>query len=545
MINPKNISTMKQLKSLLFSAAVIILAFSCGQKQETVPMDQHSIIPIPVSVVPAAGSFTLDGKTAIVLQADPAQVQLIGEYLKSSISALTGLNLNIAQEDRDNAIVLALDASASDKEEGYRLAIMDKKVLISAPQPAGLFYGIQSLQQLIPAHGGKIPGVNNQFSLPQGSIEDHPEYGYRGMMLDVARHFFSVEDVKKLIDQIAVYKINHLHLHLSDDQGWRIEIKSWPLLTTIGGANEVGGGKGGYYTQDDYTEIVRYAQSRFITIVPEIDMPGHTNSALNAYGILNPGITVPEATAVPVDRKALGVDEEDPDATPYHTGIEVGFSTLDTDSPVTYKFIDDVIREISELTPGPYFHIGGDESHVTAMEDYIPFIEKAQEIVTKYGKKTLGWDEVAHAKLLPTSVAQYWAKAENAIMAIEQGSKVLISPAVKAYLDMQYDSTTHLGLHWAAYIELDEAYNWDPTELEAEIKREHILGVEAPLWTETITTMSDIEYMTFPRLAAIAEIAWSPKTARNWEDFSRRIAWHGQRWEAQGKNFYRSPKVEW
>ena len=545
MINPKNISTMKQLKSLLFSAAVIILAFSCGQKQETVPMDQHSIIPIPVSVVPAAGSFTLDGKTAIVLQADPAQVQLIGEYLKSSISALTGLNLNIAQEDRDNAIVLALDASASDKEEGYRLAIMDKKVLISAPQPAGLFYGIQSLQQLIPAHGGKIPGVNNQFSLPQGSIEDHPEYGYRGMMLDVARHFFSVEDVKKLIDQIAVYKINHLHLHLSDDQGWRIEIKSWPLLTTIGGANEVGGGKGGYYTQDDYTEIVRYAQSRYITIVPEIDMPGHTNSALNAYGILNPGISVPEATAVPVDRKALGVDEEDPDATPYHTGIEVGFSTLDTDSPVTYKFIDDVIREISELTPGPYFHIGGDESHVTDMEDYIPFIEKAQEIVSKYGKKTLGWDEVAHAQLLPTSVAQYWAKAENAIMAIEQGAQVLISPAVKAYLDMQYDSTTQLGLHWAAYIELDEAYNWDPTELEAEIKREHILGVEAPLWTETITTFADIEYMTFPRLAAIAEIAWSPKTARNWEDFSRRIVWHGQRWEAQGKNFYRSPKVEW
>jgi hexosaminidase len=536
---------MKQLKSLLFLAAVIFLAFSCGQKQETVPMDQHHIIPIPVAVVPAEGNFTLSGKTVLALQSDPAQVQLIGEYLKSSLADLTGLDLAIVQGDQDNAIVLALDASASDQEEGYRLAITDKKVLITAPQPAGLFYGIQSLKQLIPSHGGNIPGVNNQFALPQGSIDDHPEYAYRGMMLDVARHFFSVEDVKKLIDQIAVYKINHLHLHLSDDQGWRIEIKSWPLLTTIGGANEVGGGNGGYYTQDDYTEIVRYAQSRFITIVPEIDMPGHTNSALNAYGILNPGITVPEATAVPVDRKALGVEEEDPDATPYHTGIEVGFSTLDTDSPITYKFIDDVIREISELTPGPYFHIGGDESHVTAMEDYIPFIEKAQEIVTKYGKKTLGWDEVAHAQLLPTSVAQYWAKAENAIMAIEQGAQVLISPAVKAYLDMQYDSTTHLGLHWAAYIELDEAYNWDPTELEAEIKREHILGVEAPLWTETITSMSDIEYMTFPRLAAIAEIAWSPKNARSWEGFSQRIKWHGQRWEAQGKNFYRSPKVEW
>ncbi|RZS97366.1 beta-N-acetylhexosaminidase [Cecembia calidifontis] len=535
---------MKQLKNMLFMTALAILGFSCGKKQEVIPLDKHSIIPIPVSVAPEAGSFTLSSKTAIVLSSDPSQLEPVAEYLKSALGNLTGLNLSIGQEEKDNSIILSLDAGASPHEEGYSLSISDKKILIAAPAPEGLFYGIQTLKQLVPAHGGSSKGSGNQFLIPTGTVQDHPEYAYRGMMLDVARHFFSVEDVKKLIDQIAVYKINHLHLHLSDDQGWRIEIKSWPLLTTIGGANQVGGGEGGFYTQEDYKEIVRYAQSRFITIVPEIDMPGHTNSALNAYGILNPGITVPEKTAVPIDRKALGL-EEDPKATPYHTGIEVGFSTFDTNNPVTYQFIDDVIREISEMTPGPYFHIGGDESHVTAMEDYIPFIEKAQAIVSKYGKKTLGWDEVAHAKLLPTSVAQYWAKAENAILAIEQGSQVLMSPAVKAYLDMQYDSTTHLGLHWAAYIELDQAYNWDPTELEAQIRRENILGVEAPLWTETIITFEDIEYMVFPRLAAIAEIAWSPKNARNWEDFRRRIVWHGQRWEAQGKNFYRSPKVEW
>lgn len=535
---------MKQLKNILFLIALAIIGFSCGKKQEVIPLDKHSIIPIPVSVSPDPGSFTLSSKTSIVISSEFSQLEPVAEYLKSAIRNLTGLDLTIGQEEKENAIILSLDGGASPQEEGYSLSISDKKILIASPAPEGLFYGIQTLKQLVPAHGGSSKVSGNQFLIPKGTVQDQPEYAYRGMMLDVARHFFSVEDVKKLIDQIAVYKINHLHLHLSDDQGWRIEIKSWPLLTTIGGANQVGGGDGGFYTQEDYKEIVRYAQSRFITIVPEIDMPGHTNSALNAYGILNPGITVPEKTAVPIDRKGLGL-EEDADATPYHTGIEVGFSTLDTDSPVTYKFIEDVIREISEITPGPFFHIGGDESHVTPMEDYIPFIEKAQAIVTKYGKRTLGWDEVAHAKLLPTSVVQYWAKAENAILAIKQGSKVLMSPAVKVYLDMQYDSTTQLGLHWAAYIELDQAYNWDPTELEEEIRRENILGVEAPLWTETIITYADIEYMVFPRLAAIAEIAWSPKNARNWEDFRRRILWHGQRWEAQGKNFYRSPKVEW
>jgi hexosaminidase len=361
-------------------------------------------------------------------------------------------------------------------------------------------------------------------------------------MLDVARHFFPVEDVKHVIDLIAKYKINYLHLHLSDDQGWRIEIKSWPLLTEIGGKTEVGGGEGGFYTQEQYKDIVAYAQSKFITVVPEIDMPGHTNSALAAYGQLNPGITVPEKGAVPFDRTSLGVDGM---ATPLYTGIEVGFSTLDTDKDITYQFVDDVIRELVEMTPGPYIHIGGDESLVTELEDYIPFMEKAQAIVTKYGKKSLGWDEIAHAKLETGTVAQYWAKAENAVLAINQGNQVLVSPATKTYLDMQYDSTTQLGLHWAAYIELDDAYNWDPTELDAAVKKENILGVEAPLWSETITNREEIEFMMFPRLAAIAEVAWTKKDLRNWESFSERLKKHTARWDAMGLNYYKSPKLVW
>jgi hexosaminidase len=351
-----------------------------------------------------------------------------------------------------------------------------------------------------------------------------------------------VEDVKHLIDLIAPYKLNYLHLHLSDDQGWRIEIKSWPLLTTIGGSTQVGGGEGGFYTQEDYKEIVKYAQDKFITIVPEIDMPGHTNSALAAYGQLNPGIIVPEKGSLPYDRTDIGVDGM---ATPLYTGTEVGFSTLATNKPITYQFVEDVIRELSEITPGPFIHIGGDESHVTAMEDYIPFIEKAQDLVTKYGKRTMGWDEVAHAKLLPSSVAQFWAVEENAVMAIEQGAQVLISPSKKAYLDMKYDTTTQIGYTWAALIELDDAYNWDPTELNENIKRENILGVEAPLWAETLRSRADMEFLTFPRLPAIAEIAWTSKDLRSWDSFSTRIKMHGRRWDAMGINYYKSPKVNW
>ncbi|EOZ98301.1 Beta-hexosaminidase [Indibacter alkaliphilus LW1] len=522
-------------KTLGVSLAAVLL--SCSSN-DTAPLSMSPIIPLPVSIVDADGAFKIGSTTKIAYSGNALnEVQKFSESIKS----LTGLGLEIEEGATSDAIIFAIEANASSNAEGYKIDINTERVLISAPTEAGLYWGAQTFLQVIPADGTDS-GLNPKFAVSAGTIEDYPEYEYRGMMLDVARHFFPVSEVKHLIDNISTYKINHLHLHLSDDQGWRIEIKSWPLLTEIGGSTQVGGGAGGFYTQEDYKEIVRYAAERHMVIVPEIDMPGHTNSALAAYGELNPGIKVPDDGAVPTERTQMGVAGQ---PTPLYTGRDVGFSTLDTDKPVTYKFIEDVIREISEITPGPYFHIGGDESHVTAMEDYVPFIEKAQAIVAKYGKKSLGWDEVAHAELLPNTVVQYWAKAENAIMGIEQGAKVLISPAVRTYLDMKYDSTTHIGLNWAAYIELDEAYNWDPTTLEEEIKREHIVGVEAPLWTETVVTRDDIEFLTFPRLAAVAEVAWTPIEKRNWEDFSKRIKYHGVLWENSGVNFYRSPKIDW
>ncbi|GHB25400.1 beta-N-acetylhexosaminidase [Mongoliitalea lutea] len=514
---------------------VALMVTSCTDKVVEVSLEKHAIIPVPVQVMTSSSDFLLEKSVKITVK---EEIDFFGNQLKTIIQETTGLQLMVQNETATKAIELKIDASFAPVREAYKIEIQSDKIQLIGSDEAGLFYAIQTFKQL-------LDGVDGKNILIQGGlIEDYPEYAYRGMMLDVARHFFPLADVKHLIDQLAIYKINHLHLHLSDDQGWRVEIKSWPLLTTIGGANEVGGGDGGYYTQEEYQELVSYAAKNFITIVPEIDMPGHTNAALNAYGILNPGIEVPNETAVPIDWSVFGL-ESDSLATPYHTGIDVGFSTLDIHSEITYQFVEDVIREIAAITPGPYLHIGGDETLIVPMEDYVYFIERAQDLVTKYGKITMGWDEVAHAKLLPSSVAQYWAKAENALLAIDQGAKVLMSPAVRTYLDMKYDSTTNIGLKWAAFIELDDAYNWDPTTLHEGIHRKDILGVEAPLWTETIETRADIEYMTFPRLAAIAEIAWSPAFNRNWEDFSRRISAHGRTWERKGINFYKSPKVKW
>ena len=317
----------------------------------------------------------------------------------------------------------------------------------------------------------------------------------------------------------------HFILHLSDDQGWRIEIKSWPKLTEVGGSTEVGGGEGGFYTQEQYTDIVKYAAERYVTIVPEIDMPGHTNAALVAYPELN-------------------CNKKDPNPKLY-TGTNVGFSTFCTDKKIVHDFVNDVIKELAAITPGEYIHIGGDESHVTPMKDYIPFMEMAQQAVIDNGKKVMGWDEITHAKLAENTVAQFWAEAKNAQAGVTQGAKILMSPAKKTYLDMQYDSTTQWGLHWAAYIEIEDSYNWEPTTYAEGITRENIMGIEAPLWSETVTNMEEIEYMVFPRLPGIAEIGWSPASVRDWETYKVRLGAQKARFEAMEINYYPSKQVPW
>lgn len=519
---------MTSTKSKNFALACIVLTAVLSQPGcKPTDLSKENLIPKPVSVTATGSSFDLTDQTDIYVRGESEELLRIGQYLADKLNPSTELGLEVKTTTEAPApgnIFLSLAANATELgDEGYELTITDKSVNLVANKPAGLFYGVQTIRQILPAKVEMTTKQKGPWKLATGTIRDTPAYGYRGSMLDVARHFFGVDDVKNFIDQLAYYKMNVLHLHLSDDQGWRIEIKSWPNLTAHGGKTEVGGGEGGFYTQEQYTELVKYAQDRFVTIIPEIDMPGHTNAALASYPELN------------CDGKA----------TELYTGIEVGFSTLCTNKEVTYQFIDDVIRELAALTPGEYLHIGGDESHATKIEDYIPFMNRVQDMVIAHGKKVLAWDEIALATLKPNTVVQYWAKAENAIKGVAQGAKVLMSPAKNAYLDMQYDSTSTYGLHWAAYIEVDNGYNWDPANLVPEIKKENIIGIEAPLWSETVGARQEAEYLIFPRLLGYAEIGWTPSELRNWDEYKVRLASHGERMRMMNINFYPSKLVPW
>jgi len=522
-------SFVTSLYTLAF-AALLPLQFACDTSPEsamTTNLAEHPLIPRPVSVTAGNGAFELDENTDIYVQGDAEAMMHAAQYLADKLNPSTGLDVQVVStEAAPDAGHIFLSTAADDDqlgEEGYVLEITEDNVVLSAKTAEGIFRGIQTLRQLLPAGVEAKAQQEGPWQIATGTIRDYPEYAYRGVMLDVARHFFSPQQVKDYIDQIAYYKFNHLHLHLSDDQGWRIEIKSWPKLAEYGGSTAVNGDAGGHYTQEEYADIVAYAQERHITIVPEIDMPGHTNAALASYPELN------------CDNKAPEI----------YTGIEVGFSTLCVDKEITYQFVDDVVREISALTPGPYFHIGGDESLVTPENDYIKFINRAQEIVRSHGKQVMGWDEIANADLVENAVVQHWADVENAQKAVEQGAKVLMSPAVHAYMDMQYDSTTELGLHWAAYIEVDSAYLWDPTEIAEGVSREDIIGIEAPLWTETITNPDDLEYMVFPRVIGYAEIGWTAPNSRSWEEYRERLAVHSEYLEVMDINYYRSKLIPW
>jgi len=507
-------------KCITCMAALLFLA-ACTPKAPT-DLTQTGFIPQPASVTATGDAFKVFATTAVYYQSGAEGLQHTAAYLAGQLIGISGLTISTEAADKAPSRGIYLEVSDDDAElgsEGYELNIGKRLVTIKAGSAAGCFYGGQTLLQTLPVKAAE----GEELTIATGTVHDFPEYVYRGFMLDVARHFFGVEDVKRVIDLLAVYKMNALHLHLTDDQGWRIEIKSWPMLTEIGGSTEVGGGEGGFYTQEQYVEIVKYAQERHITIIPEIDMPGHTNAALASYAELN------------CDGKAREL----------YTGTDVGFSTLCTDKEITYQFVDDVVKEITALTPGPWFHIGGDESHVTAHDDYVYFIDRAQDIVVKYGKKVIGWDEIANATPVEGTTVQFWADVENTTMGVEKGASVLISPAARAYLDMRYDSTTYLGLHWAGYIEVDHGYTWDPATLVEGVTKENILGVEAPLWTETITSMDELEYMVFPRLPGYAEIGWTTPALRNWETYKLRLADHGKRFEDLDIDFYRSPLVPW
>jgi hexosaminidase len=484
----------------------------------------RNVVPAPVSVKPASGvTFTLSHDTRIFA---PAPAAGVGAYLADILRRSTGYPLPVAGGSGRGISLLLTGADPAVGDRGYQLDVTSSAVVIRGRTPAGLFAGVQTLRQLFPASIESATVRKGPWTVPGGKIVDYPRFAYRGAMLDVARHFFPVRTVERYIDELAQYKVNYFHLHLSDDQGWRIMIDSWPRLATYGGSTEVGGGAGGYFTKADYSAIVAYAKARFITVVPEIDMPGHVNAALASYAELN------------CDGKAP----------PLYTGTDVGFSSLCTSKEITYRFVDDVVGELAALTPGPYLHVGGDEANATQPADYAAFMNRIQQIVAGHGKSVLAWHQVVDATPLPSTVAQYWGttpSAPDVAAAAKNGTRVLMSPANKAYLDMKYTEDTPLGQDWAGLIEVKDAYGWDPGSYLEDVDASSVLGVEAPLWTETIVTLGDIEYMAFPRLPAIAELGWSPASTHDWGAFRKRLGAQAPRWNAQGINFYRSPQVPW
>ncbi|MER7005787.1 family 20 glycosylhydrolase [Dactylosporangium sp. NPDC000555] len=524
-----------------------------------------NVIPVPAQVF-ADPSVTFTLRPDATIRSDSA---FLGEYLAEFLRRSTGYALPVV--DRlDAAIELALthaadrpdagdrpDTSdrpdASDRppagdgptpspaaigntrsdisdisdfpDESYTVEVTAERVTIRGRTEAGLFYGVQTLLQLMPSSVDAHTVQDGPWTVPGGRIADRPRYAYRGAMLDVSRHFFGVEVLKRFVDRLSRYKMNVLHLHLSDDQGWRIAVDAWPRLATVGGASQVGGGPGGHYTKAQYAELVAYAAARHVTLVPEIDMPGHVNAALTAYPELN----------------------RDGVAPPPYTGVEVGFSTLRADLDVTYTFVRQVLEEVVALTPGPYVHIGGDEALSTSPEDYRAFMNRVQPLVTAAGKTVVGWHQIGAADREPGRIAQYWGNLpdpdDDMRAALAQGDRILLTPANRVYLDMKYDAGTRIGLDWAGHITVRTAYDWDPATLLP--GRPDIIGIEAPLWTETVETEADIDLLTFPRLPAVAEVAWSPQPARDWPAFRARLATHGPRWTHWGVGFHPDPEIPW
>jgi len=476
------------------------------------------VIPLPTSVRPdATADFRIPAGVSV--SAAPAVAAIAGE-LAGLLQRVTGCP--VARTD-EGAVRLLLEPDSDGKSpESYRLDIAADGVTLRAPAQQGLFAGLQTLRQLLPET------AQDEVVLPGGRIEDEPRFAYRGTMLDLARHFYRPADIRSYLDTIAQFKINHLHLHLTDDQGWRLEIEGWPRLTEVSGGEGTGidGAGPGFLTAREYADLVAYAATRFVTIVPEIDLPGHVNAAQVAY----PELTCDGEPVLP------------------RTDPEVGYSSLCADKEETYAFVEDVIRVVAGLTPGPYLHIGGDEALSTTAEDYRTFMTRVLPMVGKYGKRAIGWHEMAAVELPATAVPQYWRiepTDDGVARAAAAGRQVIMSPADRSYLDMKYDESSPLGLDWAGLVSVERSYDWDPADRLPGVGEESLLGVEAPLWSETLRSLADVEFMVFPRLLAIAEIGWSPRAGRDWASFRGRLAGFGPRFEAQGVNFYRSPEIDW
>ncbi|MEN0053453.1 MAG: family 20 glycosylhydrolase [Mucilaginibacter sp.] len=532
-------------KASLLLLALLTAFTNLLKAQDTDP--NLGIIPVPVSVKKAPGQFTLSHET--IVQADsPSNKAVL--FFKDFLANNLAYNKPIIAKGgaTNNVITLTSAGTENLPAEGYRLTITPQQVTV-AGKGAGLFYGIQTLIQLVPLERGATS------KLPCVQVEDYPRFGYRGAMLDVGRHFFSVEMVKKYIDLLAAYKLNNFHWHLTEDQGWRIEIKKYPKLTQIGSMRAqtlIGGYRdrtpqqfdntpyGGFYTQDQIRDVVKYATARYINVVPEIEMPGHSSAALAAY---------PELGCEP--GKAYKAAET--------WGV---FKDIYCPSEKTFSFLEDVLTEVMELFPSKYIHIGGDEAPKDAwknsafcqqlikklklkdehgLQSY--FIQRMEKFLNSKGRSIIGWDEILEGGLAPNATVMSWRGEEGGIAAAQQKHKVIMTPGSNGlYIDHGQGKPSQEPLSIGGNEPLSKIYSYNPTPAELTLEQQqYIEGVQANLWTEYIPTDAKVEYMLLPRLMALSEVAWSPLANKNFKDFSEtRLPGHLAWLDKNGFN-YRVP----
>jgi len=474
------------------------------------PSPVPPLLPAPRSVDWLDGAVTLPAGCRVVADPLVPGAAAVADHLVADVHARVGVHVGRSHSAAAGDIELRLGHAAADHPEAYVVHAEGHDVVVTASTAHGLWNGTRTLLQLARREGDSVV-------LPAAHIVDSPRFEWRGAMLDVARHFFGVDHVKRLIELIAAFKLNRLHVHLTDDQGWRLEIPAYPALTTVGGSTSVGGGSGGWYTLEDWAEICEHGLRHHVTVVPEVDMPGHTNAALASLPELN------------VDGIAPAL----------YTGKEVGFSSLRLDVPGTVDFIRTVLTTVATATPGRYLHIGGDEAHSTHPAQYRQFVELLLDEAARHDVTMIGWEEIATAPLPPGVMVQHWLRPETALAASE-GTRFIMSPARHTYLDMRHAPDDPLGRRWAGDIDVDVAYGWDPAGLLPGVDDDHIAGVEAPLWTEKVPDFRAVEHLCFPRLLCLAEVGWSQQASRSWPEFASRLAVHTDRLAARNVNVYRS-----
>ncbi|MEO6839036.1 MAG: beta-N-acetylhexosaminidase [Ginsengibacter sp.] len=528
----------------------------------TFGQDKVVIIPKPVSLEMHSGKFNLNTKTTIIAN---KSAQHVADMLNVYLKKLYGFTLpikNISPEKNvKNAIFLGLLKPGERKKDEYNLEVKTNSINIGGVSNEALFYGIQTLLQLLPPE--KPADGNINFEIPQLAIKDYPRFQYRGLHLDVGRHFFDVDFVKKYIDFLAYQKYNTFHWHLTEDQGWRIQIKKYPRLTSVGayrngtiighfpGTGNDDTREGGFYTQEQIKEVVKYAKDRYITIIPEIEMPGHASAAIAAY---------PELSCFPDQSTAIS------DKTPWSGGREGKqvqqtwgvFPDVFCPSEYTFKFIENVLDEVMALFPSKYIHIGGDECPKTywkksefcqklikdknlkdenGLQSY--FIHRIEKYLNSKGRSIIGWDEILEGGLAPNATVMSWRGEEGGIAAAQQHHDVIMTPGKYVYFDHSQteneDSVTIGG-----YLPLDTVYNYEPIPKELKPSEAHyVLGAQANVWTEYMANPQKVEYMILPRMSALSEAVWSPKESRNWTKFSAELPEIYKRYELWGTNFYK------